>query len=519
MTNEIIWPAFLPNQILVGNPMSNVAVVCGWTRRELMRDKLAAIDPKIMKLIAGIGQMYTAARGVDMMIRNLLANPRIDAVIFCGRDSSGASEEAYKFLNDKKPLITKQTSSGQNYVTTEGSPVRIWGDIPIERIDRVRHRITWIMPEVVYPVGASVPDVAIIQAIYRCVPKEFVYLVSTTDPRELRHLDEPLIYVPPTPKIEHYPAPNSVQVLRAKTVADGWLELLHYIMTYGKRIQTHYDQDTLEIMDLVMVITDQKPSITKEDLPPFMPFMHEHVQAYVVNLMSAEKKDDLTYTYGNLIRAHFGVDQLTNTAMKLAKEPDTRSAVISLWDPKNPTKGSPCLNHIWFRIINGKLNMTATIRSNDMFQGWPENAYGLRAMQEMMRCLIIAHQDGVADDKQILLGDLVIISQSAHIYADCWGPAKDIIAEHRRYKEWHDEKGQWIFEPRTKGVCNASLCAPDGERLFEFTGTPDQLRRIIASEGYVSDVGHALYVGSMLERAANPDKKPHENLSMEEAEK
>lgn len=491
MSDGIIWPAFLPNQILVGNPKSNVAIVCGWTRRELMRDKLAAIDPKIMEKIAGIGQLYTAGRGVDVMVRNLLANPRINTVIFGGKDTSGASKEAYAFMISPEPLITKSTSSGQKYVTIESmDQVRIWGDIPIDAIKRVRMGTNWIMPEVVYPSGAPTPDAGLVWAVDR-------YRDMHRTP-----MDAPEIHPMPKPSVSLFPSPNSAQILRVKTVADGWLELLHYIMTFGKRVSTHYDQDTLEIMDLVMVITDQNPVITEKDLPPYMPFMFEHVQQYIEGLMSGEKKSDLTYTYGNLIRAHFGVDQLDSVALKLAKDNDSRSAVISLWDPRSPSKGSPCLNHIWFRILNGKLNMTATIRSNDMFQGWPENAYGLRSMQNVVRGMIIAQMGGVADNHQIELGDLVIISQSAHIYEDCWSTAQTIVDEHRKYKEWWDEKGHWIIAPDADANCVTATLTQGGEILYQTSGSTTQIRRAIAKKGLISDIGHALYIGAELERAA-----------------
>lgn len=493
-----VWPAFLPNQIIVGNPKSNVAVICGWTTRELMKQRLEAIDPDIMQKIAGIGQLYTAERGVDMLIRNLLANPRIDTVIFCGKDVSGASKEAMHFLNDDRKLEQRETSSGQKYVATDdGDRVRVWGNIPEKAIYWVRERVEWIHP--LTELFEPVPLALVVELINDRFNKRT---------RLAQAMDEPQIYEPPRPDVQIFPAPDSVQVLRAKTVADGWLELLHYIMTYGKRVPTHYDQDTLEIMNLVMVITDQNPNFGESDYPEFMPFTYDHVEAYIEALVSPEKKEDLTYTYGNLMRSHFGVDQFLTTAKKLAKDRGTRSAVISLWDPNNPMKGSPCLNHIWFRIIEGKLNMTATIRSNDMFQGWPENAYGLRAMQAVMALMVIVRegefQSPTGGRHELPLGDLVIVSQSAHIYEDCWQPAKEIVGKHRKYREWWDEKGQWVFEQgSTDGQVNALLQSPDGEIVAEFRGTPHKIRREIARRGLISDMGHALYVGQMLEKTAN----------------
>jgi thymidylate synthase len=152
--------------------------------------------------------------------------------------------------------------------------------------------------------------------------------------------------------------------------------------------------------------------------------------------------------------------------------------------------------------MDDKLFMTATIRSNDMFLGWPDNAYGLRFLQDWVRCMILKFEGSFQDDKGLGMGDLVISSQSAHIYEDCWGPAKEIVDKHRVYREWHDEKGQWTFDYAGDNLRKvvATLHSPEGEFLTSIEGTPHKIRREIARRGLISDVGHALYVGQMLER-------------------
>jgi len=481
---EIVWPAFLTNQLELGNPNANVAIVCGWTRRALVREKLEIQDHTIMERVAAIGQMYTAERGVDMLVRNLLANPRINTLIFMGRDVSGASMEAINFFvrREKYGLEEGSTSSGSKFFFTHAAPkARIWANVNPLTVENLRRNLAVIRP-------ASYDPANIVELIDACHGKG----APTGSPE---------VVPPPLTEADTMPAPDSAHTIRVKTVADGWLELLHYILTFGKRVPTHYDQDTLEVMDLVMVITEQDPHEIKKSVPEFMPFMQDHVNDYIDGLMSPDKKDDLTYTYGNLMRAHFGTDQLLNTAKKMAKDHGTRSAVVSLWDAANPMKGSPCLNHLWFRIIEGRLFMTATIRSNDMFQGWPENAYGLRHLHEWMRNMVLKMGGEHQDDEGLGLGDLVIISQSAHIYEDCWGPAKEIVDEHRRYREWHDEKGQWTFATAEQdSTVIATLHSPEGEFLTSISGKPEKIRREIARRGLISDVGHALYVGQMLER-------------------
>jgi len=484
------WPVFLPNQLILGNPEANTAVICGWTQKELVKKRLEKIDSRIMDRVAGIGQLYTAERGVDMLVRNLLANPRINAIVLCGEDKSGSVAETHKFFNTYYELVVGQTTSGRKYYTAADGKARVWADIPIEFVEAVRRGVATHSPD---------SDEEIVRVV-RALASYQASLGTTYEGIWGRH-----IFTPDRQEPNTFPAPDSVQVLRAKTIGEGWLDLLHHILRYGKQAPTHYDQDTLEIMDLVMVITEQDPD--PKDIPGYLPFMLGEVDEYCVKLLSPVEDTAVSYTYGNRMRAYFqGRDQLMDTAKKLAEDRGARSAVINLWDSTKNQKSSPCLNHLWFRIIEGKLFMTATIRSNDMYQGWPKNAYGLRFLQEWVRCMVLKLECAFQDDKGLGLGDLVIVSQSAHVYEDCWAPAQDLVNEFRSYREWHDEKGQWTFEPvfdeGAHRVVKATLHSPGGEHLTTIQGSSTHVRRVIARRGLISDVGHALYVGQMLEKTA-----------------
>lgn len=79
-------------------------------------------------------------------------------------------------------------------------------------------------------------------------------------------------------------------------------------------------------------------------------------------------------TYGHRMRCHFAVDQLIGVIEELRKTPDTRQAVINLWDPIDlcrTTKDKACNLSILFGIghVSGQLNMTVFNRSNDAIYG------------------------------------------------------------------------------------------------------------------------------------------------------
>jgi len=84
-----------------------------------------------------------------------------------------------------------------------------------------------------------------------------------------------------------------------------------------------------------------------------------------------------------------GVDQIETAANLLRRKPDTRRAVISMWNPAADLgadrRDIPCNTHVYFKVRNGKLNMTVCCRSNDIIWGcYGANAVHFSVLQEYM---------------------------------------------------------------------------------------------------------------------------------------
>ncbi|MFJ4221769.1 thymidylate synthase [Curtobacterium luteum] len=77
--------------------------------------------------------------------------------------------------------------------------------------------------------------------------------------------------------------------------------------------------------------------------------------------------------YGARLRAWDTVDQLAAVTELLRTDPDSRRAVMSLYDPATdfaPSNDVPCTNWLQFLLRDGELHMSVTIRSNDLFWGF-----------------------------------------------------------------------------------------------------------------------------------------------------
>ena len=233
-----------------------------------------------------------------------------------------------------------------------------------------------------------------------------------------------------------------------------------------------------------------------------MPNDKEHLKNYLPTILTGFCSSDSAYTYGFRIREHFEVDQIQFVIDELKREKYSRRATISLLDPKIDTKSKnpPCLNHCWFRIQNNKLYLIATIRSNDMFEAWPENAFGLRMLQDMV------FKELLKTYPEIKLGDLEINSLSAHIYDDAWEDAKSVVA--RFYKEIvphqrnvRDPRGNFIIKIENDEIV-VEHYSPDEILLNIYKNKRAMPIYLELSENEATSLtSHALYIGTELQKA------------------
>ena len=93
-----------------------------------------------------------------------------------------------------------------------------------------------------------------------------------------------------------------------------------------------------------------------------------------------------------LVNSNYGYQwernaQLDMVVEMLKRNPDTRQACISIYDGKEISSyafDTPCTYAIQFTIVNGKLDMCITMRSNDLWYGFCNDQYQFSKLQEMV---------------------------------------------------------------------------------------------------------------------------------------
>ncbi|HEX7592560.1 MAG TPA: thymidylate synthase, partial [Anaerolineae bacterium] len=293
---------------------------------------------------------------------------------------------------------------------------------------------------------------------------------------------------------DEFPAEETGFVVRGERIVEVWVNLLAAILAYGRRDLTAYTVQQRELLDVIATIQNEDPD--EFYLPAWVPLTHDQLEAYYPQLLTSRRPENIAYTYGERLFDFNGRDQVAGMVDALRATRYSRRAVAGLWDPARDARSvdPPCLNLIQARLRDGKLYLTAYFRSHDIFRAWLTNAFGLRKLQAE-----IAQRVG-----DCMIGDLVIVSQSAHIYADSWDAARAITREHEREflknpRLVRDPRGS--FNIRVEGFqIRIDHYSPEGNLLATFTGsTARALQRELSF--FVSRVDHAIYLGGELAKA------------------
>jgi len=115
------------------------------------------------------------------------------------------------------------------------------------------------------------------------------------------------------------------------------------------------------------------------------------------------------------VRSNYGwqwnrENQLDQVIDKLKAKPDTRHAVVSIYDGKEIdryTYDTPCTYAVQFTVLDNKLNMSVYMRSNDLWYGFCNDQYCFSMLQKL-----------VAERLSMEIGWYYHHAHNMHIYND-----------------------------------------------------------------------------------------------------
>lgn len=465
-------PVTLSSQLILGEGFP--VVITGWTVAKSVANKLNPTD------YAVIGQLFSAANGLSPLMRNILANKGYTTLIMMAATQQDKNAGSVKCLRDffQYGFYEGATDTGHPcWVVDSDVPGFIDREIPKRALDWVRNNVKALF-------------VTSIKELLDECQKNYSTVVLDVEP-EIFPAAKP-------PTCPMFPGPLCGHVVRGTTVAETWLDILNRIRTTGAVRKNGWGGQWQELLDLVAVV-ESEPRGYYFPEPNYLPISRDFLATYIGQVLDdAPVAEGVKYTYGQRLRSSFGVDQVEQVIKKLGDEPDSASAVMNLWDVRDHERGgSPCLNHIWVRVNGQQLTLTATFRSNDMFSAWPANAMGLRALQWH-----IVDEVNARYDLGLEAGELITVSQSAHIYDHCFSTCDEMRVRRKRKREYKDPAGNFIITLGRGTVCarwttpstGATVKVYEGERALEI------LRSITEDAPYL-EASHAAYLGFELARA------------------
>ncbi|MFC1598991.1 thymidylate synthase [Patescibacteria group bacterium] len=462
------WPIHFKDKLIIGNPEAEIGIVSLWTPVNKITDNL---DKNSFALA---GQLYSK-EGINYIIRNILANPRIRLLIICGEERVGSGEALIK-------LFDKGVDDNNQIKDTEFC--QIHKEIPKQAIDLFRDNVKYKNLIGVYEPAQITTEINNYQA-------------------QKSTWSEPLVF--PEAEIEFdgvMPTDQSVFKIRKKFAGEAWLEIIKKIMKFGTIRESFHGNNCKELFNIATVITDEDPDNFK--MFDYFQINENDIKEYLPKFMTGEK-GTADYTYGERLwnfpkteGQDYKYNQVDDVIVDyLSRYPTDRAAYAVMFGVQDHTaKSSPCMCLVQATNVDEKLELTAYFRSHDIFGGWLLNVYGLRTLQKY-----------IADKLKWSIGNLTVYSNCAHIYDNNWQIAQDIIAKHGQELDCTpDPRGYLIITIENNEIV-AKHISPTGKNLQEFRqdGKTEKaamkLYHQLVLADVVSQIPHAFDLGMEFQKA------------------
>jgi len=206
--------------------------------------------------------------------------------------------------------------------------------------------------------------------------------------------------------------------VKGRNLPEAWEKSIVELWRKGIDIETEYGDVS---RDTAAVILVEKPFLEprvhlKGIVAGSLKGLLDYVDEVVNGVNDWRVGKDWHYTYHERLFKYsipFGhvIDQIEAVITKLKERPYTRRAQAITWQPWKDLKSDspPCLQRLWFRVVDERLVMHAHMRSNDAFKAAFMNMYAFTMLQKK-----------VAEKMGIKTGYYLHVADSYHVYAKDW---------------------------------------------------------------------------------------------------
>lgn len=222
--------------------------------------------------------------------------------------------------------------------------------------------------------------------------------------------------------------------LRGQTLDDLMRSVIQAIQENGERIETSKGSCT-ELTGILLELdnplarlsrteTRGKPFSSLGELCWYLAKSDElsFIEYYLPKYKSSAEDGKLPGAYGpRLFNWDDRINQMGNIAKRLTAKPNSRRAAIQLFqasDIEVEHEDTPCTCTLQLMLRDGKLNMIAYMRSNDVYWGLPHDIFCFTMLQEIL-----------AKELSAELGTYKHVVGSLHLYDEKEEAATQFLAE------------------------------------------------------------------------------------------
>ena len=246
-----------------------------------------------------------------------------------------------------------------------------------------------------------------------------------------------------------------------ETLPECWEKAVLACWEQGDSFPTQYDKlGDPNSRDVTILIHIKKP-MKEPRIHRAFPGSLEDLEKYRSEVLGGvhdhwinPKEGKWEYTYHErLFEYDFltEIDQIAECIKMLKNCGFTRRAQAvtwKVWEDLN-INDSPCLQRLWFRVQNGKLNMNIHMRSNDSFKAAFMNMYAFVELQKW-----------VADQVGVEIGEYIHIVDSFHIYGSYFKEFEGFLetVKNRKFEDrvWRSDDKDIVIPSFIDG-CNVLL--------------------------------------------------------------
>ncbi|NPA38800.1 MAG: hypothetical protein GXN99_03340 [Candidatus Nanohaloarchaeota archaeon] len=432
--------------------------------------KISSVWRSLPQQIAAYG-ILGSVRGIHLVIRNSLALPNVNRIILVGKEIMPFfSFSAISLLHKNGASSSGRINGFREYVK------EIYGMMPlIDDVDLDEDILFYFQKFI---------ELQWINDLSEYRPKddkEYYDFKSREDiSKKVRELN-----VQYNRKKSLFKTRSNVMVgshIYEESIEDAHKLALMQIMFSGHETDSQYGK-TKELINLMITVKNPYDEV----------FSNKLYEDYGKDLVSPSLESE-AYTYGRLLCQYEGFNQIDAIIQRLKNNLEDRAALASLWMPKKhltDKSNQPCLDLVHVLVRNNKVNLTAYIRSNDMFKAWPVNVAGLAYINHYI------WQNLSADYPDLELGYVTTISSSAHIYESDWKQALEKAMSYE--KDFVQDKFGYFVLSRESKTYVAKVYENSGKLLGEVKDecAVSLRKKLVRMFSLTSE--HASYIGEVLE--------------------